>query len=204
MAKQTEFPHPPEGHIGLLAYDSVNDKWYAVLGDADGHLQLDVLSTALAALAATAAKQLPDGHNVTIDNTSLAVTGAFYPVTQPVSRQADDAVPTNPIIANPPSTSVGTGTWTEIGAYTVTTGKTFYMTDFYMADGQDLAAPEFLGQIRIAAVAKLNLHAAAGHGIGEHLNTPIKATSEQVVSFEVYQSSGLNRYYRACMIGIEI
>lgn len=46
MAIPTEFDHPPEGHTGILAYDSVNDKWYAVLVDADGHLQLDVLSIA--------------------------------------------------------------------------------------------------------------------------------------------------------------
>ena len=29
--------------------------------------------------------QLPDGHNVTVDNASIAVTGAFYQATQPVS-----------------------------------------------------------------------------------------------------------------------
>lgn len=88
MAKQTEFDHPPKGHVGLLVYDSVNNKWYAVLGDANGHIQLDVLASALPSGAATAAKQLADGHNVTVDNVSLAVTGAFYPVTQPVSAAA--------------------------------------------------------------------------------------------------------------------
>lgn len=35
--------------------------------------------------AATAANQLPDGHNVTVDNASLAVTGTFWQATQPVS-----------------------------------------------------------------------------------------------------------------------
>jgi hypothetical protein len=34
---------------------------------------------------ATAANQLPDGHNVTVDNASLAVTGTFWQATQPVS-----------------------------------------------------------------------------------------------------------------------
>lgn len=37
---------------------------------------------------ATAANQLPDGHNVTVDNASLAVTGAFWQATQPVSAAA--------------------------------------------------------------------------------------------------------------------
>ena len=34
---------------------------------------------------ALAANQLPDGHNVTVDNASIAVTGTFYQATQPVS-----------------------------------------------------------------------------------------------------------------------
>lgn len=34
---------------------------------------------------ALAANQLPDGHNVTVDNASLAVTGTFWQATQPVS-----------------------------------------------------------------------------------------------------------------------
>lgn len=85
MAKQTEFEQPPKGHIGLLSYDPESDKWYAVLGDDAGHILLEVTTIALPDGAATALKQLPDGHAVTIDNVSLAVTGAFYPGTQPVS-----------------------------------------------------------------------------------------------------------------------
>ncbi len=38
--------------------------------------------------AATAAKQLPDGHNVTVDNPSVPVTGTFWQATQPVSAAA--------------------------------------------------------------------------------------------------------------------
>lgn len=85
MTPQTEFDNPPGGHIGLLTYDSVTKKWYAVLGDSGGRIQIEVTTIALPTGAATAAKQLADGHNVTVDNVSLAVTGAFYPETQPVS-----------------------------------------------------------------------------------------------------------------------
>ncbi len=85
MTPQTEFPSPPGGHVGLLTYDSVSKKWYAVLGDGDGHIQIEVTAIALPTGAATAAKQLPAGHDVTIDNTDIAVTGAFFQVTQPVS-----------------------------------------------------------------------------------------------------------------------
>lgn len=85
MAKEQTFSHPPKGHVALLAYDSVNDRWQVVHVDADGNLQVDLVAAALPTGAATAAKQLPDGHNVTVDNVSLAVTGTFYPGTQPVS-----------------------------------------------------------------------------------------------------------------------
>jgi hypothetical protein len=57
MTKQTEFPNPPEGHVGLLCYDSGTDKWYAVLGDADGHIIIEVSEIALPTGAATSAKQ---------------------------------------------------------------------------------------------------------------------------------------------------
>jgi len=46
---------------------------------------VDVLSSALPTGASTSALQLPDGHNVTVDNASLAVTGTFWQATQPVS-----------------------------------------------------------------------------------------------------------------------
>lgn len=74
MAKETSFDFPSSGYVGLLAYDSADNKWYAVLVDNAGHLQLDVLSSALPTGAATSANQLPDGHNVTVDNASLSVT----------------------------------------------------------------------------------------------------------------------------------
>lgn len=57
MAKETSFDQPPRGHVGLLVYDSVNDKWYAVLGDADGHLKVDVVTSGLPTGGATEAKQ---------------------------------------------------------------------------------------------------------------------------------------------------
>lgn len=68
MAKQREFESPPEGHVGLLVYDSVNNKWYAVLGDSSGHIMLEVTSVALPTGAATAAKQLVNDHDVTVSN----------------------------------------------------------------------------------------------------------------------------------------
>jgi len=41
VTKETNFEHPPRGHVALLAYDSVNDRWQAVYVDASGRLQMD-------------------------------------------------------------------------------------------------------------------------------------------------------------------
>lgn len=57
MTKQTEFEQPPKGHVGLLAYDPTTNKWYAVLGDDDGHILLEVTTIALPDGAATATNQ---------------------------------------------------------------------------------------------------------------------------------------------------
>ena len=51
-------------------------------------MQVDVITSALPTGAATAANQLPDGHNVTVDNASIAVTGTFWQATQPISAAA--------------------------------------------------------------------------------------------------------------------
>lgn len=44
MAKETNFQHPPRGHVAFLAYDSVNDRWQAIYVDASGNLQVDVVT----------------------------------------------------------------------------------------------------------------------------------------------------------------
>ena len=73
MAEETEFAHPPQGHIAPLVYDSVAKKWYAIKGSGYDYLQVDVVASGLPSGAATAAKQLPDGHNVTVGNSYLSV-----------------------------------------------------------------------------------------------------------------------------------
>jgi len=46
-------------------------------------------NTVLARLKTIADNQLPDGHNVTVDNASIPVTGTFWQATQPVSIAQD-------------------------------------------------------------------------------------------------------------------
>lgn len=50
---------------------------------AAGQMQVDIVADG--AGLALAANQLADGHNVTVDNASIAVTGTFFQATQPVS-----------------------------------------------------------------------------------------------------------------------
>ena len=55
--------------------------------DANGEAQVDVLSSALPTGAATATGQLPDGHNVTVDNATLTVDA---PLATPVHTRLSD------------------------------------------------------------------------------------------------------------------
>uniref|UniRef100_A0A6H2A0L8 Uncharacterized protein n=1 Tax=viral metagenome TaxID=1070528 RepID=A0A6H2A0L8_9ZZZZ len=57
MAKETTIEHPPQGHVGLWAYDPVNNRWQAIYADADGNLQVDVVASGLPSGAATALNQ---------------------------------------------------------------------------------------------------------------------------------------------------
>lgn len=69
----------------LAAAEKIDDLQGALDSVGTDELDVNVESSVLPTGAATSAKQLADGHNVTVDNASLAVTGAFYPGTQPVS-----------------------------------------------------------------------------------------------------------------------
>src|SRR3990167_4402775 len=57
---------------GLTAYGSDGTDARAVRTDTAGQLQIDVLTSGLPTGAATAALQLPDSHNVTVDNAAGA------------------------------------------------------------------------------------------------------------------------------------
>jgi len=39
MAKEQNFAHPPRGHVAILAYDDVNNRWQVVECTADGYLK---------------------------------------------------------------------------------------------------------------------------------------------------------------------
>ena len=47
MAKETNWPDPPAGHIAIVGWDSVNARWQAVHVDAAGLVQIDVAGNAV-------------------------------------------------------------------------------------------------------------------------------------------------------------
>lgn len=84
------------GTVGTLATAAKQDT---------GNTALGAIQTAVETIQTA---QLPDGHNVTVDNASIAVTGTFWQATQPVSGTVTAAQAT---AANLNATVVGTGTF---------------------------------------------------------------------------------------------
>jgi hypothetical protein len=68
MAVESSHDYPPNGMAGILAYDSVTGKWVVLACSSAGILAVAAASLPLPSGAATAAKQLPDDHNVTVSN----------------------------------------------------------------------------------------------------------------------------------------
>ena len=64
----------------LSAVTPAEADWIGLRGTAEGALWTQDFNS-----DAILAGQLPDGHNVTVDNASIAVTGTFFQATQPVS-----------------------------------------------------------------------------------------------------------------------
>ena len=101
MAKETNFPHPPQGHFGLLAWDDTNKRWQVVHVDASGNLQVDVVASGLPSDAATATNQATaltelqqklETSDLTLDGTKdLQVDVKTAPVTE-VTAEGGDVV----------------------------------------------------------------------------------------------------------------
>jgi len=96
---------------------------------------------------ATAANQLPDGHAVTIDNASLAVTGTFYQATQPISGSVtadlganNDVTVTNATATNLKAEVVGTGTFATQATLAAETTKVIGTVN--VAAAQTIAATQ--------------------------------------------------------------
>ena len=121
-----------------------------------------------------------------------------------VALTSFDPVPTNPMSSSPDAVSVADILWVDIGSHSVTAGKTFYLTDFYISDGTATTGVEYYYRVYADGVLRISGHTAPGHGTGEHLSTPLKATSGNEVAIHVYQWSGAARWYQAGFVGFEV
>ncbi len=100
--------------------------------------------------------------------------------------------------------SVGSGAWVTIITYTVTTNKTFFLTDLYATEHEVVGGMQYLVDLLEGANVKLNMRGAPAAPLAEHFNTPIKFTSGQDVKLNVYQWSGANKQFRGALIGFEV
>lgn len=115
-------------------------------------------NTALAAIEtaveAIQAAQLPDGHNVTVDNASIAVTGTFWQATQPVSLAS---VPSHAVtnagtfaVQNTAATPAGTNNIGDVDIASIAAGD----NNIGNVDIASIAAGDNnIGNVDIASIA---------------------------------------------------
>ena len=98
-------PEPQGNLVTPIGIDAAGNL-YSLLVNANGRLQVDVIVGAAAAGGATSALQLPDGHNVTVDNLPADPATATRQTTLNTSVQRLTAV--TPVIYNVTMTVAGT------------------------------------------------------------------------------------------------
>lgn len=155
---------------GAAAFSDASNVDSTGLVDNDRHVQVDVLTMpsisvdppvggateakqddAITLLTTIEANQLPDSHNVTVDNASIAVTGTFWQATQPVSGTVT-AVDSQPSSATLTSV-LGTTSSTQLLSSNVNRKMvTFYndsIADLYLKWGATASTSSFT--IKMAA-----------------------------------------------------
>jgi hypothetical protein len=145
---------------------ATSTKQDTIIGHVDG---IETLLTTIEA------NQLPDGHNVTVGNTSIAVTGTFWQTTQPVS------------IATPPFASVSAATVdasasgdTTIVAIT-NSPRLYYIA--LSANGANSADVTAIVKIGASAKYKVSLKAGAiwAHHVGASSQYITGSTGDDIV-----------------------
>jgi hypothetical protein len=187
---------------GLCGHDGTD--WIKVLVDSDGKLQIEVDTSALPTGAATAENQITMITALQLIDDLRNALDSVGTDELDVNVEAFDPVPTNPVGDSPIAISVATSTWVDIGSLTVSTGKTLYLTDFFISDGSSSAGVEFYYRVYADGAIQISGHMGAGFGVAEHMSTPIKATSGNEVAIHVYQWSGAARWYQAGFVGFEV
>lgn len=153
-------------------------------------------------------------------NTALAMPAAYYsdgkvakgnaviPVTPMTGGREEGTftrgfIPEHPVNDNAQGVAVANTTWVTVTTYTVTAGRTLWITDWIINEATEAAGGEFLGRLRIAGAVVMVKRAAAGHDIQDHQHTPVKATAGQVVDVQAHQWSGGALNFDANIKGFE-
>jgi len=221
---------------------------YGITTDSDGHLQLDILSSALPTGAATqttlglisdrvgAIVSPPSGTLLQRLGLLADRLGALAsPVSGSVNYQLGDAVTALQLIddlrnaldsvgtdeldvnveqAVPPvpasivqdagAVNVGTGTWTTVTTYTVTTGKTLYIHYWSAAPSVNAAGFVFMARLDIGGAVRDSGMAPAGDSVHVSFPSPMIATSTQVVVVQTYHAEAGAEWCRAAIVGFEV
>lgn len=181
-------------------------QWYAFSLDTSGHLQVDVLSSALPAGGASAANQL----------TMITALQLIDDLRGALAMVADDSLRVNLITAPKNVTDIeqlgadikqatgvvtaANGAWTTIVSFTVTTGKTAYILGFNIGCVTWGTAYEY--KLRAATVTKV-YGGAAGSDIGTFPPVLFRALSTNVVDLQVIQWTGANRGFGGTIFYVE-
>ena len=115
-----------------------------------------------------------------------------------------DPVPSSPVRAFAENVAAVTATWTTIVTYTVTASKTLYLTDFFVYFYQEAAGAEFMVRIQANGSTIWGSRPRGGGSCSEHLSTPIKATTAQVLTLQIEHWVGSNKAFQGGMLGFEV
>lgn len=193
------------GHgIPRMCFFSDGSNWYAALIDSAGHLQIDVVTSAL---PTDAAKETKQDTMITalqlIDDLRNALDSVGTDELD-VNVEGYDPVPSSPLVYRALDTAWPSGTNTDIVVYNVPAGKTFYLTDTYVSDQTLAAGVEFLVLLTAGVIIRLISRVPAGHAWIDHLNTPIKVSAGESISLAAYQWSGGAKKAHGTIIGFEV
>ena len=116
----------------------------------------------------------------------------------------DGMRPSSPIHVFIAAISRNSGVLANVVAYTVTTGKTLYITEVAVSQTDSVAGSEFTYRCTIATIDFMIGRCPAGDEIRTVLGTPKIATSGQQVLIKIRQWTGGALFYGATLSGYEV
>ena len=118
---------------------------------------------------------------------------------------ADGMFPGSPIHAVQTNTSRPSGTWAQVITYTVTAGKTLYITGLNLSNSTAAAiGVEFLWYIKIGTTAIILGRVPPSGELSMVLGTPIAVAAGVAANLWIQQWSGGNLLFSGTISGYEV